>query len=102
FRRCIILTGIDLSSLNGDLADRLLPVKLAELTTKERTTEAELWADWPIQQPRILGALLDLAVQVLARLPTLRVGELPRMADFARILAAVDQTMGTEGFRRFL
>ena len=35
------------------------------------------------KRPRILGALLDALVIGLKRLPTIRLSELPRMADFA-------------------
>jgi hypothetical protein len=39
----------------------------------------------------MLGAILDLTAKVLATLPTVNVAELPRLADFAKILAAIDQ-----------
>ncbi|WKK26538.1 hypothetical protein QZH56_13650 [Streptomyces olivoreticuli] len=39
----------------------------------------------------MLGALFDLLACVLALLPTVRLDSMPRMADFARVLAAVDQ-----------
>ncbi|GAA1447621.1 hypothetical protein [Nocardiopsis tropica] len=45
-------------------------------------------------RPVVLGALLDLLCEVLAALPTLSLFELPRMADFARVLGAVDQVRG--------
>jgi hypothetical protein len=38
-----------------------------------------------------LGALLDLTAEVLATLPTVQLGELPRMADFACILEALNR-----------
>jgi hypothetical protein len=39
--------------------------------------------------------------QVLTVLPRVQVDPLPRMADFARILAAVDEVMGTQGLARY-
>src|SRR5690606_22014662 len=98
FRRCIILTGIDLGSLNGDLADRLLPVTLERIEPSERMTEETIWADWRQAHPRLLGAVLNLAASVASILPTLELGTLPRMAGYARILAAVDQLLGTNGY----
>ncbi len=41
----------------------------------------------------MLGALLDLTAEVRA-LPGVRLDELPRMADFARILGALDHVRG--------
>ncbi|WP_223734632.1 hypothetical protein [Streptomyces purpurogeneiscleroticus] len=56
-----------------------------------RRTEEELDRAFEAVQPAVLGALLDLLACVLAVLPTVRLGSMPRMADFARVLAAVDQ-----------
>jgi hypothetical protein len=58
-------------------------------------------AAWRASHPRILGALLDLAARVASVLPSVRLESTPRMADFARILAAVDIVLGTEGFDRY-
>ena len=45
----------------------------------------------------MLGAVLSLVASVKAVLPSVRLESKPRMADFARILAAVDQLLGTDG-----
>lgn len=45
-------------------------------------------------RPAVLGALFDVLACVLAVLPGVRLESMPRMADFARVLAAVDQTQG--------
>lgn len=44
--------------------------------------------------PAILGALLDLTAKVLAVLPNVTADRLPRMADFARVLAALAEVTG--------
>jgi hypothetical protein len=94
FRRCIALTTIDAGRLAGDLAERLLVVELERIPTGRRRPDAEIAAAYTAARVRILGALLDLTAQVLAALPGVRLAELPRMADFARILSAVDQVRG--------
>ena len=94
FRRCIALTSIDAGRLAGDLAERLLNVELAPIPTRERRPDAEIADAYAQAQPSLLGALLDLAAQALAALPTVHLGRLPRMADFARLLAALDGTQG--------
>ena len=43
---CLIMTGIDLGSLKGDLTDRLLPVELGLLGGADRVEETHLWAMW--------------------------------------------------------
>jgi hypothetical protein len=94
FRRCIALTTIDAGRLAGDLAERLLVVELARIPTDRRRPDAEISAAYAAARPRILGALLDLAVEAIGVLPAVQLDELPRMADFARILGGLDQARG--------
>jgi hypothetical protein len=91
FRRCVILTGIALDNWRGDLAERLLTVELQRINPAQRQTEAELRQRYEAARPRVLGGLLDVLCQVLAIRDQVTVPDLPRMADFARLLAAVDQ-----------
>ncbi|MDP9430404.1 MAG: ATP-binding protein [Actinomycetota bacterium] len=100
FRRCIWLTGIALSGVRDDLADRLVTLNLRRITSQRRT-EAEILAGWEIAHPGVLGALLDLTVRALAALPTVTTDDLPRMADFTHILRAVDVVQGTDGAARY-
>lgn len=101
FRRCIVLNGIDLGALRPDLAERMVPIDLERISEQDRLEEAELWPRWAEAHPRILGALLDLAARVMRVLPSVELESKPRMADFARVLAAVDSVLGTEGYKRY-
>lgn len=91
FRRAIVLTSIDPGSLAGDLAERLLVVELQPILDTKRRAEAEIHEAYEDSRPAILASLLDLLGHVLAILPALKIDRLPRMADFARVLAALDQ-----------
>ena len=91
FRRVVLLNGIDLGAMRDDLAERLMTVEVHPIT--RRRYDADLMAAWEAAHPRILGALLDLAAQVLTVLPDVRLADPPRMADFARVLAAVDHVL---------
>jgi hypothetical protein len=97
FRRVVLLTSIDPGSLRGDLGDRLLLVELELLDDVSRRPEREIEAAFAARRPRLLGALLDALAAVLARLPHVRLDRLPRMADFARVLAACDAAGVTRG-----
>ncbi len=101
FRRVVLLNGIDLGAVRDDLAERLLTVELRRIGETGRRLDADLTHLWDDAHPRLLGALLDLACQVLAALPGLRLDGLPRMADFARVLAAVDHVLGTDGLSAY-
>ncbi len=102
FRRVITLNGIDVGSLRGDLSERLLPIHLEVIPENARLGEDEIWPDWNEAHPRVLGALLDLAASVVSVHPYVRLERKPRMADFAKILAAVDRVQGTDGLRHYL
>ena len=97
FRRAVLINGITLGGLRGDLADRLVRVRLEQLADTDRLDEADLAARWDKAHPAALGGLLNLAAAVLAALPAVCLDRRPRMADFARVLAAVDQVRGTKG-----
>jgi hypothetical protein len=102
FRRVPVLNGIDLGALRGDLADRTVHLVLDRIPDSERRDDAEMAEAWQQAWPQVLGAVLDLAVKVLGALPNVHLDERPRMADFAKILAAVDTILGTEGLKAYL
>lgn len=101
YRRVLLLTGIDIGALRGDLADRLLTVELDPIRPDRRCEERALREAMEAARPRLIGALLDLTSQVLAVLPGIELEELPRMADFAKIVAAVDEVLGTDAADRY-
>jgi len=94
FRRVLALTTIDAGALAGDLAERVLLLDLQLIDDDRRRSEEELDATFELVRPAVLGALFDVLACVLAVLPSVRLETMPRMADFARVLAAVDETQG--------
>lgn len=94
FRRVLALTTIDAGALAGDLAERVLLLDLQLIDDDRRRSEEELDATFAAVRPAVLGALFDVLACVLAVLPSVRLDTMPRMADFARVLAAVDETQG--------
>ncbi|WP_329036142.1 ATP-binding protein [Streptomyces sp. NBC_01725] len=94
FKRVLALTTIDAGALAGDLAERVLLLDLQLIGSDRRRSEEELDATFDAVRPAVLGALFDVLACVLAVLPGVRLASMPRMADFARVLAAVDQTQG--------
>ncbi|MEU5221053.1 ATP-binding protein, partial [Streptomyces sp. NPDC020807] len=93
FRRVLAMTTIDAGALAGDLAERLLMLELQLIEPEQRRTEEELATAFETIRPAVLGSLFDLLATVLVVLPDVKLASMPRMADFARILAAVDQVM---------
>lgn len=91
FRRVAMMTSIDPGSLRGDLADRLLMIDLEPIPDSSRRSELEMEAAFAASRPKILAALLSLLSGVLRELPNVKLSTMPRMADFARVLAAMDR-----------
>lgn len=102
FRRCIIVNGIDVGAIRPDLAERMAMVDLRRIERHMRQTEATLRQEWRTALPGILSGLLNLAATVHQRLETIVVDDAPRMADFGRVLAAVDELLSTDGLRRYM
>lgn len=94
FRRVLALTTIDAGALAGDLAERLLTIELSLIRDADRREEAELDQAYADAHAAILASLFDLLAEVLKALPDVTLAERPRMADFARVLAAVDHVRG--------
>ena len=67
--RPIILNGIEDVITRPDLADRAIFLTLPHLQEERRRAEKEMWHDFEVAQPRILGALLDAASHGLRALP---------------------------------
>jgi hypothetical protein len=101
FLRCVVINGISFGGIRGDLAERLLSAELLTIDPTDRRNEADLAAELAADRPKILGGLLDLAAQAHAMLPTVTLTESPRMADFAKVLHAVDTITGSEGLTRY-
>ncbi|WP_266907165.1 hypothetical protein OHA37_20130 [Streptomyces sp. NBC_00335] len=103
YQRPVLLTGIDLGALRNDLAERMLPLELQPIPRHKRRTAGSLWATYEQAHPRILGALLDLAVAVWADLPhaAADLAERPRLADFAELLHALDRVTGWHSLAAF-
>lgn len=102
FRRVIILNGINLTSLRDDLLDRIVPISLPVISPENRIYEETLEELWEENHSQILGGLFDLCANVLEELPEIILATRPRMADFAKILAAHDKVASSNSLEIYL
>jgi Bifunctional DNA primase/polymerase, N-terminal/Primase C terminal 1 (PriCT-1) len=102
FKRAVILTSIDAGALRDDLGDRILLADFEPIAPGARLEQSVFEHRLLSARPRILGALLDLVTAVLRELPQVQLRELPRLADFARMLGAMDRAIGTNALRHYL
>jgi hypothetical protein len=95
--RPILLNGIEEVISRPDLGDRAIFLTLAPIGQAQRRSESELWREFEIARPRMLGALLDAVVCGLRTLGRIHLDRLPRMADFALWAAACETALWPPG-----
>jgi hypothetical protein len=95
--RPLLVNGIEDVISRADLSDRGIFLTLTPIGEQQRRSEAELWREFEIARPRLLGALLDAAVHGLRTLPNIRLTSLPRMADFALWATACEPALWPAG-----
>jgi hypothetical protein len=77
------LNGIEDIIGRPDLADRAVSLTLVPIGEEQRRSETELWREFELARPTILGALLDAVAHGLGAVGSVHLSRLPRMADFA-------------------
>jgi len=95
-QRPVIINGIEELATRSDLLDRSILLSLPTIPSGQRRTEEQYWADFYKARPAILGGLLDALVGALARIDSVQLETLPRMADFARWTVAAEPALGWE------
>jgi hypothetical protein len=81
-QRPVMLNGIGDLATRSDLLDRAIGQTLPPIPDNKRIDEAQLKTDFEKARPVILGGLLDAVSTALRNLPTIKIDEKPRMADF--------------------
>jgi hypothetical protein len=91
-QRPIVLNGIEELTTRTDLLDRSVLLDLPLIGRYQE--ESKFWAKFDAAHARLLGALLDVAVEALRELPSIRLVQVPRMADFAALATAAESGLG--------
>jgi hypothetical protein len=94
--RPTLLNGIEDIIGRSDLADRAILLTLGPIGEEQRRSETELWREFELARPAILGALLDAAAHGLRAVGSVHLGRLPRMADFALWATACETGLGPD------
>lgn len=97
YKRCIMLNGINVVATRADLLDRSILFQLERIGEGQRKEEAEFWAQFTAEQPQIFGAMLDALVAAMRIHGTVKLSNLPRMADFARWGFAITEALHGQG-----
>jgi hypothetical protein len=91
--RPVILNGISDIATRHDLADRSIIINLQSISEEERKSEREIWAQFEKANPRILGAICVAVSAGLKNIEKMSLPVLPRMADFALWVTAVEEVL---------
>lgn len=90
YRRCLIINGIGLH-VRPDLMDRSISLFFEGMKRKD---EGAFWKGFEEDLPSILGGCLDVLAKAMELKPSLKVDNLPRMADFALWGTAISKALG--------
>ena len=93
-QRPVILTGIEDLARRSDLLDRSILATLPRIRNETRLPERELWQRFEAVHPLLLGSVLDAAVHGEREIGRIKIGRLPRLADFAKRDAAAAPALG--------
>lgn len=93
-QRPIILNSIEAIAERTDLVDRAIFVELGQIPDSERRAQVEIEKEFKRLGGRILGAFLTAVSAGLKNLPSVNLGSLPRMADFATWVTACEPALG--------
>lgn len=92
-RRAVLLNGIDDIGTRADLMDRSIGVTLSRIEDTQRKTMDEVLTGFEAAHRLILGALLTAVSAGLRNLPSVKLSNLPRMADFAKWIVAGESAL---------
>jgi hypothetical protein len=95
--RPTLLNGIEDVIGRPDLAERAIFLTLEPIREEQRRSESELWREFELARPAILGALLDAAAHGLKAMGSVHLDRLPRMADFALWATACETALWPAG-----
>lgn len=95
-RRPVILNGIDDIAKRQDLLDRGIVLSLPSIKEEKRTDEKTFWENFNKSHASILGALLNVLSGAIKELPSTRLKDKPRMADFAQWVTASEKALEWE------
>lgn len=91
-RRSIVLNGINTPLDQADARDRTLPVELERI--EEYKIEEELWDEFDVERPELLGAMFATLAAAIRIRPFLQRPRKVRLADWASYANAVYVVLG--------
>ena len=97
--RPVAMNGIPDVVERGDLVDRSIHVHLPRIDPADRRDDFEFWEAFHQDHPKLLGALMNAALQATRNYGKIILAEKPRMSAFAVWVVAAEQAFGWKAGR---
>jgi hypothetical protein len=94
YKHCLGFNGINMSLTEPDARDRIILIQLRRIGKENRKQESEILSKFEELKPQLLGYILDILVKALEIKDSIKLNDLPRMADFAIWGEAIARSMG--------
>jgi hypothetical protein len=94
YKRCLMVNGINNVLTEPDALDRCILSEYDRLKPEQRREEAEVDIDFEQIKPKLLGYTFDILVKALEIKSTVKLTDLPRMADFAAWGETISRAIG--------
>lgn len=95
-QRCIVINGINLLVSRADLMDRTILLRMERIEPSERKEKKVLMQEFEEERPSLLGCFFDVLSKAMAIHPTVKLSNLPCMADFMTWGVAIARALGYE------
>ncbi len=93
-KRPMLINGITDLVTRGDLLSRSIILTVPPLDDTNRRAKVDFWNEFEAAQPYLFGEILDSLTFALANHKKTKLAQYPRMADFARWVAATGPGIG--------
>ncbi len=93
-QRCIGINGINLCISRADMMDRSILLRMERIDPSARREIKLLMQDFENERPYLLGCFFDVLSKAMAIYPTVKLDNLPRMADFMVWGVSITQALG--------
>ncbi|TVM00178.1 MAG: hypothetical protein CV087_15370 [Candidatus Brocadia sp. WS118] len=93
-QRCIGINGINLLVSRADMMDRTILLHMDRIEPSMRKEKKVIMQEFAEVKPYILGCIFETLSKAMAIYPTIKLSNLPRMADFMTWGVAITQALG--------
>ena len=94
YKRCIGFNGVNIALTEPDALDRSIMIELERIKKEDRRLESEVYAEFEAIRPKLLAYIFDIIVKTLQIKDSIKLDNLPRMADFALWGESIARVMG--------